>query len=141
VRKLGLKVAIAPFTIGHTFSESSFGELLAHELRWARTIRLVDPAGYAGTVVTHPLPFALTALLLSGFSTIGWMIVLVVLACRLCVPIQVERLPGGGKSSLWLSPLRDMLSFAVFVASYMPGAVNWRGRRYSVGSDGTVTPI
>ncbi|MBS0231970.1 MAG: bacteriohopanetetrol glucosamine biosynthesis glycosyltransferase HpnI [Proteobacteria bacterium] len=141
VRKLGLKVAIAPFTVGHTFSESSFSELLAHELRWARTIRLVDPLGYAGSAVTHPLPFALAALPLSGFSAIAWMILLVTLACRLCVPIQVERLPGGGKSSWWLSPLRDLLSFAVFVASFMPGAVNWRGRRYSVGSDGTVTPI
>jgi ceramide glucosyltransferase len=141
VRKLGLKVAIAPFTVGHTFSEASFGELLAHELRWARTIRLVDPLGYAGTVITHPLPFALAALALSGFSAIAWMILLVTLACRLSVPIQVERLPGGGKSSLWLSPLRDLLSFAVFVASYIPGAVDWRGRRYSVGSDGTVTPI
>jgi ceramide glucosyltransferase len=141
VRRLGLRVEIAPFTIGHTFSETSFGELLAHELRWARTIRLVDPVGYAGSVITHPLPFALAALPLSGFSTIAWMILVVTLACRLFIPIQVERLPGGGMSSLWLSPLRDLLSFAVFVASYMPGAVSWRGRRYSVGSDGTVTPI
>ena len=141
VRRIGLRVEIAPFTIGHTFSEASFGELLAHELRWARTIRLVDPVGYAGSVVTHPLPFALAALPLSGFSAIAWMILAGTLACRLFVPIQVQRLPGGGKSSLWLSPLRDVLSFAVFIASYMPGAVNWRGRRYSVGSDGTVTPI
>lgn len=141
VRRLGQRVAIAPFTIGHTFSETSFGELLAHELRWARTIRLVDPVGYAGSVVTNPLPFALAALPFSGFSAIAWMILLGTLACRLFVPIQVEKLPGGGKSSWWLSPLRDLLSFAVFVASFIPGAVNWRGRRYSVGSDGTVTPI
>lgn len=141
VRKLGLKVTIAPITIGHTFSEASLGELLAHELRWARTIRLVDPLGYAGSILTHPLPFALVAVPLSGFGTISWTILVVTLACRLFVPIQVERLPGGGKSSLWLSPLRDLLSFAVFVASYLPGAVNWRGRRYTVGSDGTVTPI
>lgn len=141
VRRIGLKVEIAPFTVGHTFSEASFRELLAHELRWARTIRLVDPAGYAGSIVTHPLPFALAALPLSGFSAIAWMILAGTLACRLFVPIQVERLPGGGKSSLWLSPLRDVLSFAVFIASFVPGAVNWRGRRYSVDSDGTVTPI
>jgi ceramide glucosyltransferase len=141
VRQIGLEVRIAPFTVGHTFSETSFGGLLAHELRWARTIRLVDPAGYAGSAITHPLPFALAALLLSGFSAIAWMILLATLACRLFVPIQVERLPGGGKGSVWLSPLRDLLSFAVFLASYMPGAVNWRGRRYNVGADGTVTPI
>jgi ceramide glucosyltransferase len=141
VRRLGLQVAIAPLTVGHTFSETTFRELLAHELRWARTIRVVDPKGYAGSIVTHPLPFALAALPLSGFNAIAWMILLGTLACRLFVPIQVERLPGGGKRTLWLSPLRDLLSFAVFIASFMPGDVNWRGRRYSVDSDGTVTPI
>ncbi len=80
--------------------------------------------------MTHPLPFALAALLLSGFNAISVIILAVTLASRLFVPIQVERLPGGGKSSLWLSPLRDLMSFAVFVASFVPGAVSWRGRRY-----------
>jgi ceramide glucosyltransferase len=141
VRRLGLEVAIPPFTIGHTFADSSLGELLAHELRWARTICLVDPIGYAGSLLTHPLPFALAALPLSGFSAIGWIILAVTLASRLFVPIQVERLPGGSGSSLWLVPVRDLVSFAVFVLSYLPGTVSWRGHRYRVGSNGTVTPI
>lgn len=140
VRRLGFKVAIPPFTIGHTSADSSFSELFRHELRWARTIRLVDPMGYAGSILTHPLPFALSAFVLSGFSAIGVIILAGTLASRLFVPIQVERLPGGGKSSLWLSPLRDLLSFAVFVASYLPGTVDWRGRSYRVDSDGSVTP-
>jgi ceramide glucosyltransferase len=141
VRRLGLKVAIPPFAVDHTFSERTLSDVLAHELRWARTIRLVDPKGYAGSIVTHPLPFAIAALLLSGFSAIGLIILATALACRVFVPIQVERLPGGGQSSVWLSPLRDLLSFAVFIASFVPGAVDWRGRRYRVGSDGSVTPI
>jgi ceramide glucosyltransferase len=142
VRRLGLKVAIPPFTIGHTFAETSFGEVLAHELRWARTIRLVDPIGYAGSIVTHPLPFALAALMLNGGSSaISIAVLAATLASRLFVPIQVGRLPGGGKSSAWLSPFRDLVSFAVFIASFMPGAVKWRDRHYRVGSDGTVTPI
>ena len=141
VRRLGLSVAIPSFTIGHTFSETTLSEVMSHELRWARTIRLVDPKGYAGSILTHPLPFAIAALLMSGFSAISFIILATTLACRLLVPIEVERLPGGGKSSVWLSPLRDLVSFAVFVASFLPGAVKWRGRRYRVGPDGSVTPI
>lgn len=140
VRRLGQKVAIPPFTIGHTSDDNSLSELITHELRWARTIRLVDPYGYAGSIVTHPLPFALAGLALSGFSAIGVIILAGTLASRLFVPIQVERLPGGGKSSLWLSPLRDLVSFAVFVASFVPGPIDWRGRSYRVDSDGSVTP-
>jgi ceramide glucosyltransferase len=141
VRNLGLKVAIPSFTVDHMFSEHTFSEVFAHELRWARTIKLVDPRGYAGSLLTHPLPFAIAALLLSGFSAIGFLILAGTLACRIFVPIQVQRLPGGVKSSVWLSPLRDLMSFAVFVASLVPGAVNWRGRRYRVGSDGSVSPV
>jgi ceramide glucosyltransferase len=141
VRRLGLRVAIPAFTIGHTFSETKLSEVISHELRWARTIRLVDPKGYAGSILTHPLPFAIAALPLSGFSAISFIILATTLACRLFIPIQVERLPGGGKSSVWLSPLLDLMSFVVFIASFLPGAVKWRGRRYRVGSDGSVTPI
>ena len=140
VRGLGQKVTIPPFTIGHTSADNSFSELIMHELRWARTIRLVDPVGYAGSIVTHPLPFALAGVALSGFSAIGVIILAGTLASRLFVPIQVERLPGGGKSSLWLSPLRDLISFAVFVASFVPGHIDWRGQSYRVDSDGSVTP-
>ncbi|MBA2125477.1 hopanoid biosynthesis associated glycosyl transferase HpnI [Hyphomicrobium methylovorum] len=141
VRRLGLKVSIPPFTIGHTFSEDSFGKLVAHELRWARTIRLVDPIGYAASIVTHPLPFALAAAAVSGFGLITGGILAATLASRLFVPIQVERLSGGDRGTLWLSPLRDLLSFAIFLASFAPGAVSWRGRRYRVNPDGSVTPV
>jgi ceramide glucosyltransferase len=141
VRRLGLKVAIPPIIVSHSFSEKTFFELMAHELRWAETIRFVDPMGYAGSILTHPLPFALAALFLSGFSAISVIILTGTLASRLFVPIQVGRLPGGGRSSPWLSPLRDLVSFAVFVASFVPGTVNWRGRRYRVDSDGSVTPV
>ncbi len=142
VRDLGLGVVIAPFVVGHTFAEASFSELLAHELRWVRTIRLVDRTGYAGSVLTHPLPFALAALLLSGelsgFSNISVALAGLSLACRLFVSLQVARIPGGGAGTSWLSPVRDILSFMVFVASFWPGPVTWRGRRFAVRADGSL---
>jgi hypothetical protein len=36
--------------------------------------------------------------------------------------------------------LRDLLSFVIFLASLLPGPVAWRGQRYTVRSDGTLTP-
>jgi len=51
VRRLGQKVAIPPFTVGHTSADSSFSELITHELRWARTIRaLALPLANRATV-------------------------------------------------------------------------------------------
>jgi ceramide glucosyltransferase len=138
VRKLGLKVAVAPILVGHGCAETSFGELVRHELRWARTLRLLAPWGYAGLVLTHATPLALIAAALGGFGATGWATITLALACRLSIPIQLRTLSFGGNASLWLSPIRDLLSFAVFLASFMPGPLSWRGSRYVLRSDGTL---
>jgi ceramide glucosyltransferase len=142
VRGLGLRVAIPPLLLGHICAEQSFGELLSHELRWARTIRSIDPLGYAGLVATNPLPFALAAAALQGFGAAGIGLIALTLACRLLVSIQVGARPDGGERrvSPWLGPLRDLLSFAIFLASFVPVPLIWRGHRYALRSDGTLTP-
>jgi len=142
VRGLGLRVAISRLLVGHICSEENFGELLSHELRWARTIRSIDPWGYAGLVVTNPLPLALVAAALQGFGAAALGLVALTLACRLLVSIQVGTMQDGSGRSvpLWLSPLRDLLSFAIFLASFVPLPVIWRGHEYELHSDGTLTP-
>ena len=71
VRAAGMKVAIPSLVLAHSCTERSAVELLRHELRWVRTLRAVAPAGYAGMVITHPLPFALLGAWLSGFGIPG----------------------------------------------------------------------
>jgi ceramide glucosyltransferase len=139
VRGLGLKVAIAPMLVGHACTEQSFRELLRHDLRWARTLRLIEPWGYLGLVLTHPLPLAIIAAALNGFGPIGWGTIALALACRLSIPIQLRALPHGDGGSLLLSPVRDLLSFAVFLLSFLPGPVSWRGREYRAGRGGTLS--
>jgi ceramide glucosyltransferase len=138
VRGLGLKVAVAPILVGHSCAEASFGELMRHELRWARTLRLLAPWGYAGLVLTHALPLAIIAAALGGFGATGWATIAVALACRLSIPIQVNALFRKGDVLPWLSPIRDLLSFAVFLASFVPVPLSWRGSRYALRSDGTL---
>ena len=71
VRALGLTVDIPPMVVLHHSPESSARELVSHELRWARTVRQIDAAGHAGSLVTHPLPVALIAAALCGFSPLS----------------------------------------------------------------------
>jgi ceramide glucosyltransferase len=140
VRGLGLRVAVPPLVVEHICSEPTWRALVLHEVRWARTIRLIDPVGHAGSAVTHPLPFALAAAALNGLDAIGLGIIALALVCRVLAPVQIERMRGSGGGSLWLTPFRDLLSFAIFLASFLPGGVTWRGQRFAVRSDGTLTP-
>jgi ceramide glucosyltransferase len=138
VRRQGLAIAVPPLLVGHACHERTFADLWAHELRWARTVRLVDPWGYAGLVFTHPLPFALAALLL-GRDALSLAVVALALACRLAIQIQVQRLTAGRLVDHLLGPARDLLSFAVFVASFQPGRMTWRGHRFGVDKAGRMT--
>jgi len=141
VRAAGMQVAIPPFIVVHSCTEQSAGEVLRHELRWARTVRAVSPLGYAGSVITHPLPFALLAAWLMGFSTLALSGVAAAIACRLVLQVQVDHTLRVSMKRWWLGPLRDLMSFIVYVASFFVSVVNWRGDRYTVRADGTLMPI
>ena len=48
------------------------------------------------------------------------------------------RLMGADASVLWLLPLRDLMSFWVFVSAIFGDRVEWRGNRLRVGRDGAI---
>ncbi len=141
VRSLGLQARVAREIVTHTCAEQSLSELLQHELRWARTIRAVSPGGYIGSFITHPLPFALLAAALMSGGAAGIGIIAVTLVCRLILQLQVDATVCVRMNRWWLGPARDLLSFAVYVAGFFVDAVHWRGRRYEVRPDGTLTPM
>jgi ceramide glucosyltransferase len=133
VRERGNVVAIPPFTVAHLCSEASLTELWRHELRWARTIRNIAPLGHAGSVVMHPLAWAVGALALSPWS--GLLIpaaaaTVAAILCRGALLRGAARGFGLPPQPYWLVPVRDLLSFTVFVASFLGRDVSWKGHRY-----------
>ncbi|MDX7950093.1 bacteriohopanetetrol glucosamine biosynthesis glycosyltransferase HpnI [Lichenihabitans sp. Uapishka_5] len=140
VRRLGLTVAVpARPVLAHTSASTSLAALLRQEGRWSRTIRAVDPAGFAGSIVTHVLPFAILAALADGLQRRDWVLLGVVLALRITLALSVKRYVRKDTADLILLPLRDVLSFAVFLGSFWPGSIDWRGHRFRVGHDGILT--
>ena len=59
IAALGLRVALADTVPLTTVPEASLRALFRHELRWARTIRALEPAGFAASVLQYPLAWAL----------------------------------------------------------------------------------
>lgn len=141
VARLGRSIAIPSFVVSHTCPERSFGDLFRHELRWARTTSIIDPVGFTGSGVTHALPLALIAALLRGFDGFALALIAVALASRLIVQIEVARDFRLPRSSLVLAPLRDLISFAVYLACFVTSKVDWRGERFAVKADGTLVPV
>jgi ceramide glucosyltransferase len=139
LRARGYKISIPPFAVAHVCTQTSLRELWRHQLRWARTIRSIDPAGYAGTIVSHPFPWALIAALVGAGSTallpaIG--IAMASIACRMALLREVERGYALPPQAYWLVPACDLLSFAVFVFSFLSWQVSWKGRRFRMVAGG-----
>jgi ceramide glucosyltransferase len=138
VRQAGLQVVLPPILVAHSCEEKSLSEVIRHELRWARTIFTVDPAGYVMSGVTHPLPLALVGAALRGFDAWGLAAILGTLTCRLFLKYRLTRefdLPNPNYS---LTLIRDILSFAVYCASFWSTRVAWRGQNFTVARDGTL---
>jgi ceramide glucosyltransferase len=141
VRRLGLKVAVPPFTITHACVESTALALISHELRWARTIRTIDPIGHLGTALTHPFALALLGRVLCGGTWWTWAFVLGALVARLSLKLQVDRSLRQPVRDLWLMPIWDVLFFVIFLTSFVSKRVTWRGARFQVRGNGLMTVV
>ncbi|QQC64600.1 bacteriohopanetetrol glucosamine biosynthesis glycosyltransferase HpnI [Paraburkholderia ginsengisoli] len=139
VRLLGEKVVIPPFTISHACVETSAPQLFAHELRWSRTIRRIDPLGHFGSALAYPLAFALLAVAFSGGAAWAWPLVLIAMGARLAQKVLSDRALKQPPRDLWLLPLWDVVSFAIFVASFWSSRVIWRGFSFKVDGDGLLS--
>jgi ceramide glucosyltransferase len=135
---LGLRIAMADTVPLTTVPEEHANALFRHELRWARTIRALEPAAFAASVLQYPLAWALLTVLLTGGAL--WSISLFVMAwwLRAVAGLAVDRALApqwGGEAGadgafvcpVWLLPARDLLSIAVMLASYGGRQVEWRG--------------
>jgi ceramide glucosyltransferase len=139
VRAAGETVAIPPFAIAHACVESSAKKLVTHELRWSRTIRCIDPAGHFGSALVHPFAFALLALAFSGGALWAWALALAAIGARLTLKLLSDRALRQPCRDLWLLPLWDIVSFAIFVMSFRSSRVIWRGFRFKVDGDGLLS--
>ncbi len=127
VRALGKSVALASTIPATTVAEPNVAALFRHELRWARTIRAVEPLGFALSVIQFPAFWGLLTVALSGGAPWAVALLAAAIALRAAAGRGIERSIGAARTPLWLPPLRDLLSVAVLVAAYAGDEVAWRG--------------
>lgn len=135
VRRLGLAVELSPYLVDDIVAEPGIAALFRHELRWARTIRLMAPLGFLGSIIAYPLPLAILAASSSMLPVPTLAMVGVALACRMVTAKRLDRTLRL-KGALWLLPLRDLLSFVVFVVSFFGRSVAWRDHKFRIGPSG-----
>lgn len=131
--RAGYTVVLSDYVVDDVLGPERFGPMWARRLRWARTVRACRPGGYAGSLVTHGTALALLFLLAMGFAPLGAAIAIGVVTLRLLTAFTIARAYTGDRCVvrfLPLLPLSDLLSFALFVASFCGSRITWRGERF-----------
>jgi ceramide glucosyltransferase len=139
-RGLGLHTVLGAGEVETSIDERSLRDLLLHELRWLRTIRTVQPLGYALAVVTLGWPIALCGAVLAGGSDVSLVLLAVTIAARLTV-CSASRTSRPLFAQLWLVALNDLLMFSLWCWSFATRQVRWRRAHFRVARDGTLQPL
>jgi len=136
VRRLGLASVLSTYIVANHVSELTLADVWRHELRWARTSKAMAPIGFTGSFITHPIIIggAVAALLGPGAPAVA--VASISLLLRWGSAALIARWLDLPRRGLWLLPLRDVLSFAVFVGSFCGRSVLWRNQQFRVEPGG-----
>jgi ceramide glucosyltransferase len=139
-RRLGLRTVLSDVVVETSVAEGSFVELVRHELRWLRTIRVVNPLGYAFSFVTFGVPVAAVGVLLAGGAASSVAMLAVTAGARVLMHLRT-RTRGSSALQVIVLPLRDLLSVFLWSWSFVTRRVHWRNDHYLVTRDGSVLPV
>jgi ceramide glucosyltransferase len=135
VHKAGGKVLLSREAVWTMYPAQTLKSFWEHQVRWARTVRLVRPASFFGLVITHGLPWCMVAAVVAPNAWIGGEFVTAYLVLRLVMAwvvgvwgVRDEVL----RKKLWLVPVRDAIHFAVWVAGFISNQVTWGGVEYAI---------
>jgi len=149
IAKTGRRIEICPVVAECWDAPQGWRDVWAHQLRWARTIRVSMPVAYFFSILGNGSIFALGAIAagLSGAASvpvgmgselaIGAGAVGLILRPIIAHSLHRKLSPATARlRDFWLSWLKDILHFCVWSAAFLGNSVVWRGVRYRVDRAG-----
>ena len=139
--RLGLRVEFAPQVVETDLGCGNWHSVWNHQLRWLRTIRSINPLGFAFLCLTFTTPWLLTSALLglgfengpdlaqSAADTLVDLSTSFGLSARLLLHFRSARSWRAFWRDLPLIPLRDALLCLQWLAALFGSSVVWRGVR------------
>ncbi len=147
IHAAGKTVVLSHKIIDHLAVNRSLKASLAHQIRWMRSTRFSRPWGHVGAGLTFAMPFGVLGLataLISGHGALGITLLALAVANRVVQCVVVGWMGLRDRQALWWSwlyPVRDLLGFCVWCASFAGREVVWRGEHYVLSEGGRMRAI
>jgi ceramide glucosyltransferase len=133
-RDLGLATVISEEWVTTDVTESNFALMWSRERRWMKTVRALNPLGYAFSFLTFTFPVVCFGLLLAPTR---WNAIFALLGgvARLALHWRApaDGLPAPGYARY--APLRDCLLLMTWVGGFVGSTVRWRNQTLQVQND------
>ncbi|MGC2888655.1 MAG: bacteriohopanetetrol glucosamine biosynthesis glycosyltransferase HpnI [Candidatus Acidiferrum sp.] len=142
----GHRVVLMPKPVSMIFSRETLSEYFHRELRWSIALKSARPSGYRALLFTHGLPWTLigaTVGLAMGSLPLAASYLFTYLILRVAVTWLTGSWGLGDRRLariLWLVPVRDAISFVVWLAGFFSEKIIWRGLEYRL-HEGQLIPI
>ena len=143
VREAGWKLELSDAVVETVPDINDGARHFKHLVRWARTIRICQPFGYAASLIQHGFALLTLKILLFGFDRRSLALLLGIWAAKAAASLFLGDALGGRQPAraLWLLPLAEWFAFAAWLAGYGSSRVLWRGELYEVQSHGRLVPV
>jgi len=161
IARKGHRIALCPVVVECWDPPMNWRTVWKHQLRWARTIRVCQPAPYFFSILSNAGFWALlwlawgmtVAVQNSGFlffdhgfefdiaSPPGVTAAIVCGLIRLLVAYDLQHRLTRSTAHVryfWLVPIKDLLQAAVWLCAFAGSRIEWRGQRFTLRRDGTL---
>ena len=140
----GYRNILSTHLIENVIGRMSILKHLVHQMRLARTYRACRPRGFFGYGITHMFAFALLFPILHGPTPFSLSVLAAAFMLRCCLVLVVSRKaghPARWLRWLWLLPVKDLLSFGIWLLCFLGSHVTWRGFHYKLLKDGLMKKV
>jgi ceramide glucosyltransferase len=142
----GYKVIFSHEIVQHVLTPRSLKRTLGDQLRWMKSTRFSRPLGHVGSGLTYAMPFGVLGLF-SAWAMGRWKLGLALLVAAFLNRMVQSLFVGwgiiGDRRALyqsWIYPLRDLLGFFTWLASFSSRSFFWRGELYHFSKGGRIVP-
>lgn len=142
----GYTVVLSQHVIDHVIVNEGFADTQKHQVRWMRSTRFSRPKGHFGTGLTFSMPFGILALLAAlalHLPSLAFLLLAYAVAVRMLLALAIGTLAVRERillRTVLLYPIRDLLGFFYWAASYWSDLILWRGREFRLSKDGLMVP-
>ncbi len=137
IARTGKQIVLSPVLVECWEAPMNWKRVWAHQLRWARTIRVCQPAPFFFSILSNATlwPVLWTAALLANHHSFWFVPISILLPVRIQAALKMQEWLTRGLGHyiwFWLVPIKDLLNVAVWALAFVGNTIEWRGEKFRV---------